>query len=205
MDSFEFNKIAAAILAALVVIFGGKTLVEIAYGEHDEHSAKAGFTLPVEVASSHGTAGAASKAKKASLDYVAVAKAMQAATADSGAGIFKKCKSCHTTTEGGKNSSGPNLWNVVGRDRGSASGFKYSKAMMALGGKWDFETLAKFIGSPKKWLKGTKMSFAGLSSPEAIASLLVYLRSKSGSPVALPNVADVEKAQAAPAEPPKAH
>jgi len=62
MDSWEFNKIAGAILAALLVVFGGKTLLEVGQGGHGSHEAKAGYTLPVQVADNSNSAGAAGSA-----------------------------------------------------------------------------------------------------------------------------------------------
>ena len=184
MDSWEFNKIAAAVLAALLVIFGGKEIIYIAGKGHAKEAQKAGYTLPVEVASASAS-GAAPK-PAAGFDFAKVVALLPAATADAGAGVFKKCSTCHTPNQGGKNGQGPNLWNIVDRDLGKVDGFKYSKALIEKGGKWDYESLALFLHKPKKWLKGTKMAFGGLKKPQDIANLLAYLRSLSDNPVAYP-------------------
>ena len=92
--------------------------------------------------------------------------------------VFKKCKACHAAGEGAKNKVGPQLNDLFGRVPGSVEGYKYSKAMVAFGedGKvWDEELLAAYLAGPKKAVKGTKMSFAGLKKPDDIANILEYL------------------------------
>ncbi|MGI9426803.1 MAG: c-type cytochrome [Hyphomicrobiaceae bacterium] len=186
MDSWEFNKIAAAVLSALLVIFGGKEIIMIAEGSHGKADHKPGYTLPVEVASTNTSTSGAAKPKEG-LDYAKVATLLPTSKPDAGQGVFKKCTVCHTPNQGGKNGLGPNLWNIVDRDKAAIDGFKYSTAMAGLGGKWDYESLARFLNKPKKWLKGTKMAFAGLKDPQDIADVLAYLRSLSDSPAALPS------------------
>ena len=184
MDSDTFNWIAMAVLSALLIVFGLPVMLEIFGGGHGKHSAKAGYKLPDAVASStHGVDQL--KAKK-SFEFKKIIALLGEASADSGKATFKKCTSCHTVNEGGKSGQGPNLYDVVGRDRGSVAGFKYSKAMIAKGGKWDYASIAEFVYKPKAWLKGTKMAFAGIKGEKDLANLLAYLQSLSGSPKPLP-------------------
>ena len=181
MDSFELNKIAGAVLAALLVAFGSGTVLEVVSAGHDK--VKPGYVLPVEVASANKGA----PAKKKGFEFAEVAKLLPAAKPEVGQGVFKKCSACHTVNEGGKHGQGPNLWEIVGRKRASIEEFKYSKALAEKSdGEWDYESLAAFIHRPKAWAKGTKMAFAGLRSNEDLAALLVYLRSLSASPKPLP-------------------
>jgi cytochrome c len=99
----------------------------------------------------------------------------QAGDAAAGAKVFKKCKACHYVDRE-KNKSGPHLVNVVGRAAGVVEGFKYSKAMAGSGLVWDEVTLTGFLAKPKKYLKGTKMSFAGLKKESDIANVIAYLK-----------------------------
>ena len=100
----------------------------------------------------------------------------QAGNAAAGEKVFKKCKACHYVDRK-KNKSGPHLVNIVGRAAGAVKGFKYSKAMAVSGLIWDEATLAGFLAKPKKYLKGTKMSFAGLKKDSDIANVIAYLKS----------------------------
>jgi cytochrome c len=111
---------------------------------------------------------------------------LQTASIKNGAKIFKKCQSCHTVGKGGANKVGPNLWDLFNRPRGAHNSFKYSKTLAGMGGQWSFEDLNKFLLNPRNVVKGTKMSFAGLKKPNDRADVLVYLRSLSDAPKALP-------------------
>ena len=94
--------------------------------------------------------------------------------------VFKKCKSCHKVGAGAKNASGPHLNAIVGRVAAGVDGFKYSKALKKAaddGLVWNAETLDQFVLKPKKMIKGTKMSFAGLKKEKDRLALIEYLRS----------------------------
>lgn len=99
-----------------------------------------------------------------------------------GAKVFKKkCKSCHTAKEGGKHRVGPNLYDIFDMAAAQKEGFKYSKAMIAFGteqnGVWDAATLDKYLTKPRKFIKKTKMSFAGLKKQKDRDNLIAYLAS----------------------------
>ena len=100
---------------------------------------------------------------------------------------YKKCSQCHVAAEGGANKIGPVLWNVVNRKIGSVNEFNYSNVMSNFGGIWDYETLNLFLKAPKKYMKGTKMGFAGLKKPKDRANVILYLRSLSNEPATLPS------------------
>jgi cytochrome c len=180
MDGFELNKIAGAVLAAMLVMAGGNTLLQIMMARHAP--ATPGWKLPV----TEPKKGSAEP--ETAFDAAAVLALLPKATADAGAGIFKKCLSCHTPDKGGRDLVGPNLWGVVGRKVASAGSFgpRYSEAMKSHGGEWSWEALAKYLHNPAKAIPDNKMVFAGIPDNADLADLLAYLRTLSDSPVALP-------------------
>lgn len=112
-------------------------------------------------------------------EVVEVAALDPALVAD-GEKVFKKCKACHQVGDGAKNRSGPVLNGILGRSAASVEGFKYSKALSAKGEEglvWDDDTLAAFLAAPRKYVKGTKMAFAGLKKDADIEAVAAYLAS----------------------------
>ena len=105
--------------------------------------------------------------------------------ATDGAKIFKKCAACHSIAQGGANKIGPALWGVLGRKAGSVPDYKYSKAMAAYGKTWSFEEMNGFLIKPKDWVKGTKMSFAGLKNAKERAAVILYMNENTDSPLPL--------------------
>ena len=51
--------------------------------------------------------------------------------------------------------------------------------MKASGLTWDDETLRKFLEKPKKLVKGTRMSFAGIKKQKQMDNLMAYLKDAS--------------------------
>lgn len=109
--------------------------------------------------------------------------AVDPALIEAGEKVFKKCKACHKVGDGAKNATGPMLNGVVGQAAGAVDGFRYSKPMMAAaegGLVWTPEALAEFLTNPKRYMKGTKMSFSGLKRPEDIEAVVAYLATFEG-------------------------
>ena len=100
--------------------------------------------------------------------------------------IFKKCAACHSIEKGGANKIGPALYGVVGSKVGHVSDYKYSKALATYGKQWSFEELNGFLTKPASYLKGTKMSYAGLRKETDRASVIKYLNQNSDNPIPLP-------------------
>jgi len=92
--------------------------------------------------------------------------------------VFNKCKACHVVDKE-KNRVGPHLVGLYGRTAGTVEGFKYSDAMIEHGVEWNDETLAEYLAAPKKVVKGTKMSFAGLRKEKDIVNILAYLKEET--------------------------
>jgi len=179
MDSFELNKIIAAILmVALLVIGLGKIADSVFYVKKPKNP---GYQVDVESQLISNTSQVAEMEEK--IDISAV---MTLGDIASGEKIFKKCAACHSINKGGKNKIGPALYNVVGRAVGGVNDYKYSKALTSYGKEWTFEELNGFLQKPASYLKGTKMSYAGLRKEKDRASVIKYLNQKSDNPKPLP-------------------
>ena len=180
MDSFELNKIIAAILmVALLVIGIGKLTNIIFYVKKPETP---GYVVEVEQAISTSTE-ITSETKEEKIDIAAL---MAMGDIAHGEKVFKKCAACHSIVKGGANKIGPALYNVVGRKIGGVTDYKYSKALAEYGKKWNFEELNGFLIKPTKWIKGTKMAYAGLRKEKDRASVIKYLNQNSENPLPLP-------------------
>ncbi len=178
MGDLFWNKVFAAVLTTALVIFGVKELSHALIHPHEP--AEPGYKIAVAEESS-GDEGAVEIVEEVSL-----AQMLSEASASAGERVAKKCTACHSFDKGGANKIGPNLWNILGRAAASHDSFGYSDAMQSFGGTWDYETLSAFLASPKAVVPKTAMSFAGLKKAKDSANILVYLRSLSDTPLALP-------------------
>ena len=179
MDSFEINKIIAAVLlVALLVIGIGKVSNILFYVEKPKTP---GYAVEVEQAS-----GSSITTTEVVEKVVDIAALMALGDVASGEKIFKKCAACHSINKGGKHKIGPALYNVVGRKVGGVEDYKYSKALIAYEKEWTFEELNGFLIKPAKHIKGTKMAYAGLRKEADRASVIKYLNANSDSPLQLP-------------------
>ena len=55
--------------------------------------------------------------------------------------------------------------------------------MAGYGKAWSFEEMNGFLIKPKDWIKGTKMSFAGLKNSTDIAAVILYMNENTDSPL----------------------
>ena len=179
MDSFELNKVIAAILMVVLLVIGlGKIADAVFYVEKPKNP---GYQVEIESQLTSGTSQTTEVIEK--IDITAI---MTLGDVVSGKKIFKKCAACHSINKGGKNKIGPALYNVVGRTVGGVDNYKYSKALASYGKEWTFEELNGFLTKPSSYLKGTKMSYAGLRKEKDRASIIKYLNQNSDSPKLLP-------------------
>ncbi len=174
------NKIIVSIVFAVILIVGiNKIADSIFYVEKPEKSAYQ-VTNVTTVAST--TTSEAVLENSGSENIMALFASTSAAEGEK---IFKKCAACHSIAKGGKNKIGPVLWGVLGRKSGSISDYKYSKAMVAHEKLWSFEEMYGFLIKPKDWIKGTKMSFAGLKNAKDRASVILYMNQNTDNPLPL--------------------
>ncbi len=179
MDSFEINKIVAAVLMVALLVIGISKLSNFIF--HVEKPKTPGYV--VEVAQATTVSSSTEKAVEEKIDIAAL---MAMGDVALGEKVFKKCAACHSIVKGGKNNIGPALYNVVGRKTGAVTDYKYSKALASFEKEWTFEELNGYLIKPAKWIKGTKMAFAGLRKEKDRASVIKYLNQNSDSPVPLP-------------------
>ena len=188
MESLEFNKIAAAVLVAVLIAVGVSKLGGILYNADSPDE----MSYIVEIDEPSGTV-ADDTAPAMSFDQL-----LAAALPEGGERISRKCSACHTFVQGDTAAKqGPNLWNIVGSEVASVPGYDYSSALLDLGGVWSYDRLSEYLAGPRAYAPGTKMTFAGISDIAERADLIAWMRTLSDNPVPLPEVAmDVGGAEA---------
>ena len=181
MDSWEWNKIAGAVLGTLIFVLviriASESLFEV------EKPAKEGYKVEGVVETTTASNTSTAPAEETVPDMGTV---LAKADVSDGQKVATRCAQCHDWSKGGPNKIGPNLYGIIGRARATHEGFAYSTAMMSDHSPWTFELLFKYLKMPAAMVPGTKMSFAGLKSAQDRIDLLAYMRSWADSPAALP-------------------
>ena len=174
------NKIIVSIVFAVILVLGINKITDVIfYVEKPEKSA-----YQVESVTTVAN-NSSNETNSSNADTGNIMVLFASTNATEGAKVFKKCAACHSIAEGGKNKIGPALWGVLGRQAGSLPDYKYSKAMAAYGEKWSFEEMNGFLIKPKDWIKGTKMSYAGLKSEKDRAAVILYMNENTNNPLPL--------------------
>ena len=181
MDSFEINKIIASILLVALLIIGISKISNIIFKVNKLDSSAYKVELPDD-----GAKQISEKNTVKADDKVDISALMALGDIAHGEKVFKKCSACHSIKAGGGNKIGPALYNVVGRKIAAVEDYKYSKALVEYERNWSFEELNGFLIKPQKWIKGTKMAYAGLRKEKDRASVILYLNKYSDNPLPLP-------------------
>ena len=183
MDSWEWNKIAGAVLGTLIFVLVLGMLGGAVYEVHKP--AKPGYAVPgVTQTAAAPAAAPAAPVEEPLPDF---AKVIPTADVANGQKIAHYCAQCHDWSKGGPNRIGPNLWDILGSPRGEGrGGFAFSSAMKAKGGTWTYGELFRFLKKPQEYISGTKMTFAGVSSAQDRIDLIAYIRTWADSPAPLP-------------------
>ena len=174
MNSFEINKIVAAIIVTVLVVLGISKISNYIYDKDSD-------VVAYKVEAPEGSILQAST--ETSLD---LSSFFASGDASHGEKVFKKCAACHSITQSGGNKIGPKLWNVMFRPVASINDYKYSKALSDYKKDWNWEEMNGFLTKPSKWIKGNKMGFAGLKDEKDRASVILYLNQNSDNPKPLP-------------------
>jgi len=177
MNSFEINKIIAAIIFTVLVVFGIGKIADLVFEVKKPSVAAYKVDAPAVKTVSAESSGSGAVDIKALLAL---------GTIEHGQKVFKKCTACHVVAKGGKNKIGPVLYGVLGKKSASISDYKYSKALIAHGKVWSFAEMNSYLIKPQAHIKGTKMAFAGLKKEKDRASVILYMNSKSDNPLPKP-------------------
>jgi cytochrome c len=180
INVFKMNKIIVSIVIAIVLILGINKITDSVY--YVEKPEKSAYQVDGVATTKTVTSSGASAENSEAGDIMAL---FASTNSSEGEKIFKKCAACHSISQDGGNKIGPALWGVLGRKAGSVSDYKYSKALAAYGKPWSFEEMNGFLIKPKDWIKGTKMSFAGLKKPKDRAAVILYMNENTAKPLPL--------------------
>ncbi len=181
-DPMLGNKIAGAVIAAILLVFGLPQLTAVIFGGGEGHGGGEADELHLAYCCVDLETNTTAVVEEAPPDLGTLLASASVAGGERRAAL---CKSCHTLEEGGADMAGPNLWAVIDRPVASVDGFNYTSALAAAGGAWTYDRLDKFLENSQNYIPGTSMG-QRFAKREQRADILAYLGSLSANPVAFP-------------------
>jgi len=182
MSSFEFNKILAAIILAIIVIVIISKVGDIIVDNNKTDLQETAYKIDIPESDSNITSDSITTLR----NIEPIIDLLASASLENGEKIYKKCGSCHNYKKDSKSKIGPNLWDIINRPKANSQGFAYSEALAKIGGTWTYEELNNFLYKPKEYIKGTKMNFVGLKNTQDRADIILFLRQQSDNLIPLP-------------------
>jgi cytochrome c len=170
MSSFEWNKVIASVLTALIIAMVSGILANQLVQPKE-------LEKPVFVVQgAEQTAAAPAEQQPAAAKLEPIGPLLAKADPKKGEQLTKICQTCHTFDKGGPNKIGPNLWDVTEENIASVPNYQFSAALEKdKSEKWDPEKLNEWLHNPQSFAKGTKMTFAGFPKAEDRADVIAYL------------------------------
>jgi cytochrome c len=171
MPAFEWNKIIASVLTAMIVaMVSGILASQLVHPKRLEHP------VYVPPGAEEGAATAAAPTQ-ATAGPEPIEPYMAKADASKGQQIAKVCLQCHTFGKGEPNKIGPNLWDIMEENIATVPGYQFSSALVAdKDKKWDPDELNIWLFKPQDFAHGTKMAFPGLAKAQDRADVIAYLQ-----------------------------
>ena len=169
MSSFEWNKIIASVLTALIIAMVSGILANQLVRPKE-------LEKPVFLVQGAEQTAAAPAEQPAAAKLEPLGPLLAKADPKRGEQVAKVCQTCHTFNKGEPNKIGPNLWDVTEEQIASVPGYQFSAALEKdKNEKWDPEKLNQWLANPQSFAKGTKMTFAGFPKAQDRADVIAYL------------------------------
>ena len=174
MPSFEWNKIIASVLTAMIVaMVSGILASQLVHPKRLEHPV---YVPPGAEAGAAAAATASAPGQAAAPEPIA--QSLTKADPKRGEQVAKVCLQCHTFAKGEPNKIGPNLFGVMAENIAGVPNYQFSQALLAhKSEKWDPDKLNVWLAKPQEFAKGTKMTFPGLPKVQDRADVVAYLES----------------------------
>lgn len=172
MSSFEWNKVIASVLTAMIVAMVAGVLASQIVSPH--RLAQPAYLPP----GAEAGAGTAATAASAAAPIESIEPLMAQADPARGQQLARACLQCHTFEKGGANKIGPNLHGIMEENIAAVPGYQFSPALLAhKDEKWTPDSLNVWLFRPQQFARGNKMAFAGVPKPQDRADIVAYLLS----------------------------